>query len=180
MKKYIEYTTETKIQQVQNMIWTAESIEDIFEAIKFQYGLIVPLYHATTKDNAKIIEKEGLKLTYGKNRLHFGKQLNLYFQIGRCDYKSDVRPIVFKYNSTIDFLHKYSLADMDSISANIDDVNKKLGRDIYNDVESFEVSDFILSFFNNNNKLEGLELLILSDEEMTLKVKRVTEKIKLN
>lgn len=149
------------------MVWNAVSWDDCIKAIQAQYGNVVPLFHATTEENAKIIEKEGLKLTYGKNYKHFGEQKNLYFQIGKSDYQSSERNVIFRYDAPIYFIAKYAYADMDSISVSVEQVNELIGRDIEDrgEVNSGDAMDFIMAFVNNGNKLEGLELLIHSEDE---------------
>jgi len=42
---------------IKKMIWEAVDWDDCVQAIQTQYGNVVPLFHATTPENAIIIDK---------------------------------------------------------------------------------------------------------------------------
>lgn len=153
------------LNKVKQLIYKANTFEDCINAIKFQYGNKVPLFHATTPENAALIDQEGIKLTYGNNRTHFGSQLNLYFQIGKSDYHSSERSTLYRWDAPIEFIYKYCNADTDSFSMSEEEVNEIIGRDIQDrhEVDSYDAEIFIHAFVNNNNSLEGFELIATSE-----------------
>jgi hypothetical protein len=171
-----EDTGKSILERVKDIIWNASNLEDIMSAIKLQYGNTIPLYHATTPEIAKIIDKEGLKQVNGRNAKHWGEQSNLYLQIGKSDYvNGDERPILYRYDASIDFIMSHCNADMDNISYSNQEISKIIGRDITNRdvVEDVDTEEFIIAFVYNNNKLEGLELLLISENLPEMKVTRV-------
>jgi len=152
------------LKEVKDIVYSATELDDIFGALVIQYGETIPLFHATTEETAEIIKRDGLKLTYGKNYKSFSNDKNLYFQIGRCDYKSSNRPVVLRYDAPISFIEKYAYADVDSVDIDEDEACTITGRDLENETSS-DARDFICSFINNGNKFEGLELLIMDLNE---------------
>lgn len=143
-------------QTISDIIFNASDWEDYLKAIEQQYGNIIPLYHATNEENAKIIEKDGFKFIHGKNYISFSSEPFIYFQLGKSDYVSDNRPILFRVNVPIDFLNNCEI-DMDGVNIGKDDV-KEYVKDI--DVLPSDVSDAILYFIWNNFKLDGTEFII--------------------
>lgn len=144
--------------QIKNIVLNAKDMGDIVKAMSLRYGNTIPLYHATTHDKLNLINKNGLKLTKGKNYKSFSDNNNLYFQIGKSDYLSDNRSVLYKWDAPLDFISKFAYADMDNV--NIDDqILKNLGVDINNlDTDTL---DFIKYFVWNNMSFDGMELLIM-------------------
>ncbi len=170
MGKYIKtsfsgYISESLTTQdkIKNIIFGSLEVEGFIKALKVQYGELVPLYHATTLENSKIIDSEGLKLTFGKNFKHFGSQEQIYFQIGKSDYIDDHRCVLYRWDAPLDFLAQYACADMDSVNEIEDEELIKIGIDAENVCS--EMRDFIKSFIYNGMKLEGMELIITNTDE---------------
>ena len=88
--------------RVKDIILNATEWDDWVKAVKLQYGDYVSLYHATTEKNAEIIDKEGFKLTHGKNYKSFAKEPMIYFQLGTSDYVSSNRPVLYKIDVPIE------------------------------------------------------------------------------
>lgn len=153
------------LNKVKQLIYKVNTFEDCINAIRFQYGNVVPLFHATTPEKAILIDREGLKLTYGKNYKHFGEQLNLYFQIGKSDYHSSERSTLYRWDAPIEFIYQYCNADTDSISISEEEVNEIIGRDLQDrsEIDSYDAEIFIHAFVNNDSLLEGLELIATSE-----------------
>jgi len=165
-KKRLLELAGVKKDRIKEIVWEANDWDDCVEAIQMQYGNIVPLFHATTPENALIIDKEGLKLTPGGNRTHFGYQENLYFQIGKSDYLGGERTVLYRYDAPIDFILQYCQADTDSINYSEEEVSNIIGRDITDrsEVLSSDAEEFIHAFVSNDNKLLGLELIALEND----------------
>lgn len=126
----------------------------LVNALSMKYGGIIPLYHATDEESAKIIEIEGLRpVEFAKNRTT--RDECIYFQIDRSDYVSDNRPILFKWNCTLEYIGKYAYIDTDSVSSS-DDELKDLGFNI-DDICS-DSQDFLSYFVANDYKLAGMEI----------------------
>jgi hypothetical protein len=164
-KRLLELAGITK-DRIKEIVWKANDWDDCVRAVQMQYGNIVPLFHATTTENALIIDKEGLKLTEGGNRKHIGYQENIYFQIGKSDYLSGERSVLYRYDAPIEFILKYCYADTDSINYSEEEVSEIIGRDITDrsEVLSSETEEFIHAFVSNGNKLLGLELIALEND----------------
>lgn len=151
---------------IKKMIWEAVDWDDCVQAIQTQYGNVVPLFHATTPENAIIIDKEGLKLTEGGNRTHIGYQENLYFQIGKSGYLGGERTVLYRYDAPIEFIAQYCEADTDSLNYDSEEVSEIIGRDIEDrsEVADSSAENFIHAFVSNNNNLVGLELIALEND----------------
>ncbi len=151
MNKYIKTINEfiNENLNIKNMILNANDWSDFIEAIRLQYGDIVPLYHATTKENSESIDKNGLQLVHGKNYISYSNEPFLYFQLGRSTYVSEERNVLYRLDVPIEFLEKYAYIDMDSV--NKVDVDPNLDSD---------TKDAIQSFISNDYKLDGIELII--------------------
>jgi len=173
MKKYI-YTTQKDFlieknqpnsdidEKVKEIILNAMDMDDFIEALRLKYGEKVPLYHATTIENSEIIDKEGLKLTHGRNFKNFSDFENLYFQIGHSDYISSNRPVLYRWDAPLDFILNFGYADMDNVDTS-DDKLIELGIDI-DDLNS-DILDIITAFVYNDMKLDGLELLFMDVDD---------------
>ena len=163
MKNFIKTTirkflTEHKNSDISNIILTAKDWDDFIKAVKIKYGNIIPVYHATTIENSKIIDKEGFKLVQGKNYKSFSKEDILYFQLGKSDYVSDIRPVLYKLEMPIDFLN-YCDIDMDNVDISDIEMSKYVNLDLLDDMSS-DVKDVIAYFIWNNFKLDGFELIL--------------------
>lgn len=144
---------------IKNLMFNSPEIDGFTEALEKTYGNIIPLYHATTEENAQIIDEEGFKLTDGVNYKSFSSDKNLYFQIGKSDYVSVERPVLYRYDTSLEFIAKYAFADLDGIDISDNDLIE-LGLDPEFYVS--EMRDFICSFIQNNYSFEGMELLIMN------------------
>jgi hypothetical protein len=144
--------------EVKNKILNGTDFDDWIEAVRIQYGNVVPLYHATTKDISKIIDNEGFKLTHGKNYKSFTHEPIMYFQIGKSDYVSSNRPILYRLDVPIDFLYNTDI-DMDNPDISDEEISRYVDMEDWDDLP-YEIKDAITYFIWNNFKLEGTELLI--------------------
>lgn len=142
--------------KVKDIILNAKGWDDFIKALKVKFGDTVPLYHATSKEVSKIIDREGFKLTYGKNYKSFDEEPLIYFQIGHSDYQSSDRPVVYRVDVPIDFF-RFAYIDMDNVIIDDEDLID-VGVDAKN-LES-DISDVIAYFVWNNMTLDGMELLI--------------------
>ena len=149
---------ETSSEQIKDIILNGTDFDDWIRAIKMKYGDIVSLYHATTKENSKLIDKEGFKLVDGKNYKSFGKEPILYFQIGKSDYQAENRPVLYRLDVPIDFLYN---ADIDMDGPNISDETlfKYVDEETWDDLP-YEIRDAIIYFIWNDFKLDGTEIFI--------------------
>ena len=82
---------ETLDEKIKDIILNGVDFDDWIKAVRLQYGDVVPLYHATTKENSKLIDKEGFKLVDGKNYISFSREPLLYFQIGKFSNRTSTR-----------------------------------------------------------------------------------------
>lgn len=176
MRKYIdtfkekllnESISKEKDQKIKDLILNGYSFGDWVNAVKLQYGEIVPLYHATTEEVAQIIDKEGFKLTYGKNYKSFANDRIIYFQLGKSDYVSSNRPVLYRVDVPLNFLANYVDIDMDNPSLSDEELSKYINLEEFENLES-DFSDVIYYFIWNDCKLEGTELLVsenLIDDE---------------
>lgn len=159
-----EYTKDTGVnidEVVKDKILNGTDFEDWIEAVKLKYGEVVPLYHATTKENSEIIDKEGLKLTYGKNYKSFSEEPILYFQLGQSDYSSTDRSVVYRLDVPINFLNNVDI-DMDNPELSQDKIGEYI--DIYTWVDlPSDIRDAIFYFIWNNLRLDGTELIVRSE-----------------
>lgn len=135
-----------------------DSINPLLDALRLKYGEIVPLYHATSLENSKIIDKDGLRLVYGKNYKSFSKEEILYFQVGISDYRDDYRSVIYRLDAPIDWIGTYAYADMDNVMISDDDLIK-YGINNVDDMCS-ELRDVICYFIWNKMSIDGMELLI--------------------
>lgn len=156
-----EPTAETNVEaEVKNTIINAQDVDDFVEALRIQYGDTIPLYHATDADTAAIIDKEGFKLTPGKNYVSYAKEPLIYFQIGKSDYQADNRPVLYRLDVPLSFIEKYANADMDGINISDSELEDAgVDMDGFEDLPS-EIKDIIRYFVQRDMKLEGMELLI--------------------
>lgn len=146
--------------KVKDIILNADDWDDFIKALGIKYGDTVPLYHATTVETSKIIDREGFKLTYGKNYKSFAKEPLIYFQIGESDYVASNRPVLYRLDVPLDFIASYADIDMDNVDTSDEDL-ESVGIDMkYWDDMSYEIKDVITYFVWNNMTLDGMELLI--------------------
>jgi hypothetical protein len=143
---------------IKEKILNATDWSDFTEAIILKYGKTVPLFHATTVENSKIIDKEGLKLTKGKNYKSFQEEDILYFQIGKSDYISENRPILYKLEVTIDFINNCDV-DNDNVDVDEETLSKYINLDEFESMDS-DIKDVIEYFIWNKFKIEGFELIL--------------------
>ena len=145
--------------QIKNKIIYATDWSDFVEAVRLKYGNTIQLYHATTKENAEIIDREGLKLVQGKNFASFGQGNFLYFQLGKSSYRSTNRPVLYRVDAPVELLGYFEV-DMDSASIDEETILK-----YFDDVDDFEnmetdIRDLITYFIYYNFELEGMELIL--------------------
>ncbi len=163
--------------KIKEIILNANDIDDFIKALQIQYGDTIPLYHATTLENSKLIDEYGFKLVGGKNYLSFSDEPFIYFQIGKSDYLSDERPVLYRLDVPLSFIMDYGYADMDNIDIS-DEELIDYGVDV--DDLNTDILDMIRYFVWNDFKLDGFELLISNrDGENTDIFKNLTP-IKLN
>ncbi len=151
----------------------ATNLEDIANELSKEYGGKIPLYHATSLENAKKIISDGLQTTQGKNYKHWGDEDQIYFQVGKSDYKSTERPVVFKTEVDKDWFIKNASADMDGVSVTEKDILDKTGVDI-SELDS-DTRDLIQAYYNNGKKFRGLELLVRNPEGGDLTIKNIEQ-----
>ncbi len=144
--------------EIKNKILNATDFDDWIEAVKLKYGNIIPLYHATTKEISKIIDEEGFKLTYGKNYKSFTREPIIYFQLGKSDYVSSNRPVLYRLDAPINFLYN-AVIDMDNPNISEKEILKYVDMEHWNGLP-YEIKDAIKYFIWNDFKLDGTELLI--------------------
>lgn len=146
--------------KIKNIILNGSDIDDFITALSLKYGNTVPLFHATSEETAKLIDVEGFKLTDGKNYTSFSNEDIIYFQIGKSDYVSSDRPVLYRVNVPLDFIATYAYADMDNVSIDDDDlVSVGVDMDTFEHASS-DMRDIIMYFVWNQMTLEGMELLI--------------------
>ena len=160
IRKVLSEHNKGKDKKVRDIILNATEWDDFLSALAVKYGDTVPLYHATTKETAEIIDREGFKLTYGKNYKSFTPEELIYFQIGHSDYQASNRPVVYRVDVPIDFIAEFADIDMDNVDINDEDL-ADVGVDMeYWDDMSYEIKDVISYYVWNNMTLDGMELLI--------------------
>jgi len=71
IRKVLSEHNKGKDKKIKDIILNATEWDDFLSALAVKYGDTVPLYHATTKETAEIIDREGFRLTYGKNYKSF-------------------------------------------------------------------------------------------------------------
>lgn len=159
--KYTESINESKINQddkIRELMLNSPDIDGFISALKLKYGNNIPLYHATTPENAELILKQGFKLQeFGRNYKSFINEPNLYFQIGKSDYTSTNRPKLIRIDVPIEFIEKYAYADMDT--AWVDD-DVMINHGVHPETLSSEMNDFVRYFIWNDMKLDGMEIII--------------------
>jgi len=151
-------------EKVKDIILNSYDIDGFIEALRLKYGNTVPLYHATTEENAKIIDREGFKLTDGANYKSWSREPIMYFQIGKSDYVASNRPVLYRLDAPLDFISAYAYADMDSAYTE-DEELEKLGIENVDNFPSSDMLDIIRYFVWNDMKLDGMELLIADRNE---------------
>lgn len=172
LKKYL--SENMGHDSIREMVLNASDWDDIVLAIEKQYGEVVPLYHATTIENSEIIDREGFKLVHGKNYKSFSSDPFLYFQLGKSDYVSTNRPVLYKLEVPLEFL-SYCDVDMDNVDIDDSEISKYVDMEYWDDIP-YETRDAITYFIWNNFELDGMELILynrtdLPDEELFRGVK---------
>lgn len=145
-------------QKIKDMILNGVDFDDWISAVRLKYGDVVPLYHATTKENSKIIDKYGFKLVDGKNYKSFGKEPILYFQLGESDYVSSNRPVLYRIDVPVEFLYNADI-DMDGPNITSDELFKYVNEETWDDLP-YEIKDAITYFIWNDFSLDGTEIFI--------------------
>jgi hypothetical protein len=147
-------------KKIKDIILNATEWDDFLSALAVKYGDTVPLYHATTRETAEIIDREGFKLTYGKNYKSFTPEELIYFQIGNSDYQASNRPVVYRLDVPIDFIAEFADIDMDNVDTSDEDL-ADVGVDMeYFEDMPYEIKDVIRYYVWNNMTIDGMELLI--------------------
>lgn len=160
IRKVLSEHNKERDKKVRDIILNATEWDDFLRALAVKYGDTVPLYHATTKETAEIIDREGFKLTYGKNYKSFTPEELIYFQIGHSDYQASNRPVVYRVDVPIDFIAEFADIDMDNVDISDEDL-ADVGVDMeYFEDMSYEIKDAIRYYVWNNMTLDGMELLI--------------------
>lgn len=147
----------------QTKVLRAQGFEDICNAIIEKYPDGIPLFHATTLENAELILKEGLKPVDGKNYKSWSSDPQVYVQIGRSDYQSIERPVVLKGIAPNSILRN-AYADLDGVDMSEEDILMKYEVDI--EGLDADTRDFILAFTQNDCSFEGLELMLRDMEPL--------------
>ena len=145
-------------QKIKDMILNGVDFDDWINAVRLKYGDVVPLYHATTKENSKIIDKYGFKLVDGKNYKSFGKEPILYFQLGESDYVSSNRPVLYRIDVPVEFLYNADI-DMDGPNITSNELFKYVDEETWDDLP-YEIKDAITYFIWNDFSLDGTEIFI--------------------
>lgn len=146
--------------KVRDIMLNADDWGDFLNVLELKYGETIPLYHATTKETSEIIDREGFKLTYGKNYKSFTQEPLIYFQIGKSDYVASNRPVLYRLDVPLDFIGAYADIDMDNVEISDDDlINAGVDIEHWDDIP-YEIKDAITYFVWNNMSLDGMELLI--------------------
>ena len=167
VKKFIaatirEYLNEVYLsninKQIAHKILTATKFSDWINAVKMKYGEIVPLYHATTAENAEIIDRLGFKLVQGKSYISFSNDNILYFQLGKSDYVASNRPALYRLDVPITFLNNVDI-DMDNVNVSEEELSKYVDLENW-DALSHEIKDAITYFVWNGFELDGTELIV--------------------
>ena len=161
MKSMMSLTEKENVDdKVRDIMLNADDWNDFLRALKLKYGKTIPLYHATTKETSEIIDREGFKLTYGKNYKSFDQEPLIYFQIGKSDYVATNRPVLYRLDVPLDFIGDYADIDMDNVDVSDEDlINAGVDIEYWDDI-SYEIKDAITYFVWNNMSLDGMELLI--------------------
>jgi hypothetical protein len=160
IRKVLSEHNKGKDKKIRDIILNATEWDDFLSALAVKYGDTVSLYHATTKETAEIIDREGFKLTYGKNYKSFTPEELIYFQIGHSDYQASNRPVVYRVDVPIDFIAEFADIDMDNVDISDEDL-ADVGVDMeYFEDMSYEIKDAIRYYVWNNMTLDGMELLI--------------------
>ena len=150
-------------EEIKSWLKTVGDLDDIFNKIKEIYGNKVPVFHATTTEGAKLIEKGGLGAVPINNRKFWGDMEGFYVQIGSSDYVSKDRPKLFYAEPTISYLTKYADADTDG-SVSDKEAEAELGISL--DELDTNTRDFVVAIITNDYKFDGLELLLHSEDTM--------------
>ena len=131
---------------------------DLVDVIRAQYGDTVPLYHATTIEKSKIIDKEGLKLVNGKNYISFSGEPILYLQLGKSDYVSSSRPVLYRLDAPVEFINHCEV-DMDNVNISNDKLSKAINTEHIEELPS-DIRDAIKYFIWNGFRLDGFEFMV--------------------
>ena len=156
-------------EEVKDIILNASDYDSFIYALKVKYGEIIPLYHATTTENSKIIDEEGFKLVHGNNRTYMGNEPFLYFQIGHSDYVSFERNVLYRLDVPLEFMWEFDV-DCDSCYASDEDLVKAGVILDISDIDDFEdevdsdTKDLIRYFVDCGMTLDGMEVLTFNDE----------------
>jgi len=156
-------------EKVKDIIINASDYDSFIYALKVKYGEIIPLYHATTTENSKIIDEEGFKLVQGKNRIYMGHEPFLYFQIGHSDYVSSERSVLYRTDVPLEFMWEFSI-DCDSCYASDEDLVKAGVISNIDDIDNFEdevdsdTQELIRYFVDCGMTLDGMEVITFNDE----------------
>ena len=153
-----EINTKQNDQKIKDMILNGDDFDDWINAVRLKYGDVVPLYHATTKENSKIIDKYGFKLVDGKNYKSFGKEPILYFQMGESDYVASNRPVLYRIDVPIEFLYNAEI-DMDGPNILDEELFRYVDEETWDDLP-YEIKDAITYFIWNDFSLDGTEIFI--------------------
>ena len=153
-----EINTKQNDQKIKDMILNGDDFDDWINAVRLKYGDVVPLYHATTKENSKIIDKYGFKLVDGKNYKSFGKEPILYFQMGKSDYVASNRPVLYRIDVPIEFLYNAEI-DMDGPNISDEELFRYVDEETWDDLP-YEIKDAITYFIWNDFSLDGTEIFI--------------------
>ena len=159
--KTLDTLNESNIKEdetIKKLMLNSPDLDGFFKALEMKYGKKIPLYHATTPENAKQILKNGFKLQdYGANKKNWSWEPNLYFQIGKSDYVAKNRPVLLRIDVPLEFIEKYAYADMDSAWVD-DEVLTEYG--VNPEELSSDMEDFVRYFIWNGMQLDGMEIII--------------------
>jgi hypothetical protein len=147
----------------QTKVLHAQGYDDFCNTIIEKYPDGIPLFHATTLENAELILKDGLKPVDGKNYKSWSSDPQVYVQIGRSDYQSTERPVVLKAIAPHSILQN-AYADLDGVNVDEQDILMKYEVDIAG--LDADTRDFILAFAENDCLFEGLELMLRDMEPL--------------
>jgi hypothetical protein len=157
--KLIDFLKENKEDNfIKEILLNGNDWDDFIKCINIKYGNTIPFFHATTIENSKIIDKEGFKLVNGKNYISYSNDYFLYFQIGKSDYVSTDRPVLYKLEVPIDFLNNCDI-DMDNVNIDEDIISKYVNMENWQDLPT-DIRDVISYFIWNDFKIEGFELIL--------------------
>lgn len=157
IKKILLEQSETIDNKVKELMFNSDEWDGFIEALKVKYGNIISLYHATTIENSNIIDQEGFRLTFGKNKKSWAHEPLIYFQIGKSDYVDSSRSVLYRLDVPVEFIEQYGYIDMDGVNTTDEEL---MSYGVEFEGMSSDMKEAVEYFIWNDLSLDGMEIMI--------------------